>query len=58
MATKDQASSDRPADGVPDLRTQWEDLIETVRRAEANWRFDDRLDLAARLQPPRRQPAA
>ena len=59
MANADQASSDRlQAERVPDLRTQWEDLIETVRRSEANWRFDDRLDLALKLQPPRRKPAA
>jgi hypothetical protein len=35
----------------PDLGSQFEDLLATVWASEANWRFDDRLDLAARLQP-------
>jgi hypothetical protein len=35
----------------PDLGSQFEDLLVTVWASEANWRFDDRLDLAARLQP-------
>jgi len=30
-----------------DLASQLEDLLSAVWRAEANWRFDDRLDLAA-----------
>jgi hypothetical protein len=38
----------------PDLGSQFEDLLATVWASEANWRFDDRLDLAARLQPGRR----
>jgi hypothetical protein len=29
-----------------DLHSQLEDLLSTVWHAEANWRFDDRLDLA------------
>jgi hypothetical protein len=33
----------------PDLRTQFEDLLNAVRAAEADWRFCDRLDLADRL---------
>lgn len=32
-----------------DLRTQLEDLLNSVRAAEADWRFCDRLDLADRL---------
>jgi|GraSoiStandDraft_59_1057299.scaffolds.fasta_scaffold1143889_1 hypothetical protein len=36
-------------DGV-DLHSQLEDLLGAVRGAEENWRFDDRLDLAVRLQ--------
>jgi hypothetical protein len=32
-----------------DLWTQLEDLLRTVRLAEANWRLDDRIDLAVRL---------
>lgn len=43
------------ADGSPgahgalvDLDTQFEDLLHAVWRAEENWRFDDRLELALR----------
>jgi hypothetical protein len=32
-----------------DLWTQLEDLLQTVRLAEANWRLDDRIDLAVRV---------
>ncbi len=31
-----------------DLRTQLEDLLSAVWAAEANWRLDDRIDLAVR----------
>lgn len=31
---------------VPDLQTQLEELLNTVWDAEANWRLDDRIDLA------------
>jgi hypothetical protein len=33
---------------APDLNLQFEDLLVTVWRAEANWRFDDLLDVATR----------
>jgi hypothetical protein len=32
-----------------DLWTQLEDLLQTVRLAEANWRLDDRIDLAVSI---------
>ena len=32
-----------------DLQSQLEELLSAVRGAEENWRFDDRLDLAARI---------
>jgi hypothetical protein len=38
---------------VLDLRSQLEELLTAVRSAEANWRFDDRLDLAVRLHDRR-----
>jgi hypothetical protein len=38
-----------PADQM-DLATQLEELLGAVRTAEANWRFDDRLDLAEKLE--------
>jgi hypothetical protein len=34
---------------VPDLRTQWESLLDQVWRSEADWRLWDRLDAAERL---------
>ena len=33
---------------VPDLHSQLEELLNQVWRCEAEWRFDDRLDLARR----------
>jgi hypothetical protein len=42
-----------------DLWTQLEDLLRTVRLAEANWQLDDRIDLAVRLSRSRKnRPAA
>ena len=37
-------------EGQGSLRHQLEELFETVRRAEADWRFADRLALAARIE--------
>lgn len=34
----------------PDLRAQLDDVMAAVQLAEANWQFDDRLDLAARRE--------
>ena len=31
---------------VPDLRTQWESLLDQVWRSEADWRLWDRVDAA------------
>ncbi len=41
--------------GTPDgtdLDSQFEDILAAVWSAESNWRFDDRLDLAVRQEPP------
>lgn len=35
-----------------DLQSQLEELLGAVWQAEANWRFDDRLDVAVKLSPP------
>jgi hypothetical protein len=35
---------------VPDLQTQFEEILNTVWRAEANWRLDDRLDMALKIR--------
>jgi hypothetical protein len=43
--------SDRvPRPDVPDLRTQWESLLDQVWRSEADWRLWDRLDAAVRIE--------
>jgi hypothetical protein len=34
----------------PDLHSQLEELLNEVWAAEANWRFDDRLDLALKAR--------
>jgi hypothetical protein len=40
---------------VPDLRTQWESLLDQVWRSEADWRLWDRLDAAVRIEAIRQQ---
>lgn len=35
---------------VPDLQTQLEEILNTVWKAEANWRLDDRLDMALKVR--------
>jgi hypothetical protein len=40
---------------VPDLRTQWESLLDQVWRSEADWRLWDRLDAAVRMESLREQ---
>ena len=40
---------------VPDLRTQWESLLDQVWRCEADWRLWDRLDAAVRMDDLRAQ---
>ena len=34
--------------GPPDLHSQLEGLLDTVWESEANWRLDDRIDLATK----------
>ena len=41
----------------PDLRTQWESLLDQVWRSEAEWRLWDRLDAAVRIETLREQRA-
>jgi hypothetical protein len=38
----------RGQDPIPDLNMQFEELLGTVWKSEANWRFDDLLDVATR----------
>lgn len=46
-----QPAAPTPEDGTlklqADLAVVFEDLLQCVRRAEANWRFDDLLDVRA-----------
>jgi hypothetical protein len=51
---EDEATSEQ----TTDLWTQLEDLLQTVRLAEANWRLDDRIDLAVRLARSREKGSA
>jgi hypothetical protein len=44
----------KPVPGPPDLQTQLEALLDTVWSAEANWRLDDRIDLAVGKRRNRR----
>ena len=43
------ALPDRPSHDAPDVQTQLETLLDQVWRCEAEWRFDDLLDLSTRL---------
>lgn len=38
-----------PSAHAIDLHTQLEELLSSVWQAEANWRFDDRLDMSVKL---------
>ena len=42
-----------PGPVAPDLQSQLEELLDTVWDAEANWRLDDRIDLALGKRRPR-----
>ena len=44
------APSGRRSGDAPDVQTQLETLLDQVWRCEAEWRFDDLLDLATRLR--------
>lgn len=40
---------------APDLPTQLEQLLDHVWNLEAEWRLDDRIELALRCRPPARK---
>ena len=50
-----KGKGERAHSDVPDLRTQWESLLDQVWRSEADWRLWDRLDAAVRLETLREQ---
>lgn len=41
---------------VPDLQTQLEQMLDCVWQAEANWKLDDRIDLALKIRRRVRKP--
>ena len=43
-------------DESPDLQTQLEQLLDCVWQAEANWKLDDRIDLALKVRRRIRRP--
>ena len=43
-----------PKSAVIDLQSQLEALLDTVWESEANWRLDDRIDLATKPRRPGR----
>ena len=47
-----------PEDGVPDLQTQLESILHCVWNAERQWRWDDRITLAVRLEQLRSTPTS
>ena len=49
----DRGQGARP--DAPDLRTQWESLLDQVWRSEAEWRLWDRLDAAVRIETIREE---
>ena len=40
---------------MPDLRTQWESMLDQVWRSEADWRLWDRLDAAVQIETLRQK---
>lgn len=44
-----QRHAPAPAAGGVDLHSQFEDILDVVWKAEAEWRFDDRLDMALKV---------
>lgn len=43
-----KGKGDRGRNDIPDLRTQWESLLDQVWKSEADWRLWDRVDAAVR----------
>jgi hypothetical protein len=50
-----KGKGERPRNDVPDLRTQWESLLDQVWRSEADWRLWDRVDAAVQQEALREQ---
>ena len=52
-----KGKGERSRNDVPDLRTQWESLLDQVWRSEADWRLWDLVDAAVRQETLREQRA-
>lgn len=50
-----KGKGDRGRSDIPDLRTQWESLLDQVWKSEADWRLWDRVDAAVRNDVLREQ---
>jgi hypothetical protein len=55
MMLRGKPSRAQKGPDVPDLRTQWESLLDQVWRSEADWRLWDRLDAAVQAENLRRR---
>jgi hypothetical protein len=51
MVTLRRVSTPVKPTAITDLQTQLENLLDTVWKAEASWRLDDKIDLAVSCQP-------
>lgn len=50
-----KGKGERGRSDIPDLRTQWESLLDQVWKSEADWRLWDRVDAAVRDDTLREQ---
>jgi len=52
---KGRSGNNQGRSDVPDLRTQWESMLDQVWRSEADWRLWDRLDAAVQIETLRQK---
>jgi hypothetical protein len=52
---KGRSGNSQGRSDVPDLRTQWESMLDQVWRSEADWRLWDRLDAAVQIETLRQK---
>jgi len=55
---KGRSGNNQGRSDVPDLRTQWESMLDQVWRSEADWRLWDRLDAAVQIETLRQKRGA
>lgn len=49
-SSNDKAADPRAGPQAPDLDSQFEELLHQIWSSEAEWRFDDRIDLAVKFR--------